>query len=768
MKMEKQYIKLIRIRYHQKVFDIFGDKNHQKTFLEVRIENGKEEYYYPTLKDYIGLNNIYNKPFDGILHSKKYNFQSKVMIAGYLMGISLIVGQGLTPNDINYNLQHIPITYQLRLASDLASVEVGERIEQLEVREEKDPFSLEGVDPSMYYQDASGIMVYDNEVLNALGIPEVSFEEARLTLENNTKVSLEYKKYMHQFLNLLEKKMPQVDLRVLNSNWEELEYVLDLNQEDSVNGSWDMNNKKIHLKEEYVNTETGNFDEKKFIYAFVHELVHTLNYGKLTITNPNTSEEITLIKFFQRDNYGECFSEGFTTILTEYLLSDNYENYFEQENPSFAAYQLTTPICYQIYKGMDNYNLYDFLNKDVSYFNQKMEEEGLENAVFVVDAYYETLDGLDENAIVEAEELDQLLEEVLEKRIEKEVEKGSSNFKILSIVNEIPLENYNMDKWKVVKKALEGRDDGMIDILSDQEKNAGLTEEEQLQKGYATVRINRGEGKEQLDITPKMVIIYPKEQNGMIEYRFAYQSSNQEYHDVQTEEVVQTQFENSLELSQVLPEMDILVQADLLKNPDFIQSVEKKLEEKKERLKAYQEQHAERERRKEELRNRLDPLINEAISVGAGDLELCKIVSENSESLTLGMEVLQEYKPESLILFKNPLSKTEDMTITTLSIIHSDGTFHNDNEVDSYIIYQTEGEEGINYHLGKLVEENGESHLYNDRGNLVTDPVNLENTYPLKEVLPEAGTYTIQVKEEFFSSIEFQNIMNTIQNEKGL
>ena len=771
--MEKQesYIKLIRIRYHQKIFDIFGDKNHQKTFLEVRIENGKEVYYYPILKDYIGLNNIYNKPFNGVLNSKKYSFQSKVMIATYMMGISLIIGQGLTINNLNYELQRIPVTYEPLQESNSISVEEKTQqpeIEQLKIEEEKDSFSLEDIDPSMYCQDESKIMVYDNEVLTALGVPEVSFEEAHLTLDNNTKISPEHKKYMHQFLNVLEKKMPEVDLRILNSNWKDLEYAIDLDQEGEVNGSWSMYDKKLHLKKEYINSETGTFDEKRFISVLAHELVHTLNYGTLTITDPNTLEEITLTKFFQRTNYGESFSEGFTTILANYLLSDDYENYFEQENPSFSSYQETTPICYQIYKGMDNYNMYDFIDKDISYFSQKVSEEGLEDAVLVVDTYYESLEGLEEGDILETEELDQLLEEVLEKRIEKEVEKGSSNLKILSIVDKIPSEDYNIDKWKVTREILKGREDNVLYILSDQEKNAGLTEEEQLQKGYATVRISRGEEKEPLNITPKMITIYLNEQNGIPEYRFAYLTLNQEYHDVETEEVVQLEFENSLGLFQVLPEMDVSIQTTLLKDPDFIKLVEEELEEKREEAKRYQEQYAQREQAKAELRNKLDPLINEAISIGAGDLELCRIVTENSESLTLGMEILQEYKPESLIIFKNSLSKTEEMTITTLSVIHSDGTLSNDNEIDNYIIYQTEGEEGINYHLGKLVEENGESHLYDDRGNLVTNPVNLENTYSLKEVLPDIGTYSIQVKEEFFSSPEFRSLMDAIQNEKGL
>jgi len=771
--MEKQelYTKLIRIRYNQKVFDIFGGENHQKTFLEVRVNDGKEEYYYPTLKDYIGLNNIYNKPFDGVLHSKKYSFQSKVLIATYAMGLSLMVGQALTPNNLGYRLERNSITY----SPPKDSVElIEDEVETLEVRNEASSFSLEDVDPSMYYQDASGIMVYDNKVLTALGIPEVTFDEVRLTLKENQKISPEYKEYMDKFLDLLEAKMPSVDLRVLNSNWKELEYVLDLDKENAVGGTWDLEGKKLHLKEEYIDPVTKEFDEKSLIKDLMHELVHTLNYGKLTVTIPNTSEEIVLYKFFQRTNYGESFSEGFTTILTDYLLSDlNKEEYFLQENPNFASYEITTPICYQILKGMDHYNFYDFVNKDVSYFDQEVTEEGFSNAILVVDTYFETLEDLDEDDIIEVEELDQLIESILKNRIQGEIEKGSSNFKILSIINDIPLSNNelpgsNIDKFEIVKDLLKGRNDGTIYILSDEEINAGLTEEEQIQKGFSTVKINRGENKEVLDISPRMVVVYKEGEGSTLEYHLAYFASDQEYHNTKTDEIINLPLENQVELIQVLPQMDMVIQDNLLKDEDFIKMVEQQLETQQEELKRQEELQAQKQREKDQLKNELDPLITDAISSETGDLGLCRIISENTENIDLAMEILSEYKPDILIQYRNPISHTEGTANTMLALIDDNGARVSNNIDSSYVIYQREDETGITYQLGKLVEENGNSILYDYSGNQIIDNFNLENIYALKEILPEVEKYSIQVKTEFFSSLEFQNLMETFKSEKAL
>ena len=101
------YTKLIRIRYLDKTFDIFSDQEHRKAFLEVKVENGNEKYCYPLLKDYIELNNIYNKPFDGILYESKYTFQRKVYIAAIGVGVVLTLASIAGLHEINesYKLQ---------------------------------------------------------------------------------------------------------------------------------------------------------------------------------------------------------------------------------------------------------------------------------------------------------------------------------------------------------------------------------------------------------------------------------------------------------------------------------------------------------------------------------------------------------------------------------------------------------------------------------------------------------------------------------------
>ena len=76
----KTYNKLIRIKYNGKLYDIFSDENHRKVFLEVRIIDGEEKYFYININDYLYLNSIYNvKPnifyYQNNKNKKKFTYK---------------------------------------------------------------------------------------------------------------------------------------------------------------------------------------------------------------------------------------------------------------------------------------------------------------------------------------------------------------------------------------------------------------------------------------------------------------------------------------------------------------------------------------------------------------------------------------------------------------------------------------------------------------------------------------------------------------------
>lgn len=759
---ENLYKKLIRIRYNNKVFDIFSGEDHRKTFLEVRIENEKEIYYYPILKDYIGLNNIYNKPFDGILHSKKYDFKSKVVFSGCIAGLSLIITQMVTQDYLDYKLEkQVPVyTLASQIVNKIGQENIGklsERIDQLIPTEEKILQKLSEMDPSLYYIDGSQIMIYDNDILTALGIPEVSFDDVRTTLVQNKKIPDREREYMEEFLNRLEKRFPNTDLRILNNNWKMLEYVEDIESNSLDDGYWSLDEGKIHLKKEYIDKKSGQPDEEKRKEKILHELVHTLNYGKIIIVDKETSKEIELVKFFQRSNYGESFSEGFTTIFTDYLLSDNVKGYFENEESNFSSYQITTPYCYQILKGMDNYGFYDFINKDVSYFDQKVKEYGFD-PIPVLDAYFESLDDEKEIEILETEELNELTEDIIRMRIEQEIKNGSNNFKILSILEELSFDIEN--KYDIAQEILTERDDGMIHILSEEEKMSGLSEEELSLKGYATVKVCGANKEELVNISPRMLAIYKLPDSSDNQYHLAYFGTDQKCYDSETNEQVEFQLENQLEFIQVLPQIDMTIQLSLLKDPDFIKVVDQKFEEQDEIYRKAKEEQAKRQAEEDNLRCELEPLIVEALTEGKGDLEICRIISQNTEKIDLAMTIFSEYKEDVQIQYKSPFNYTDETSNTMLSMICMNGMRVTNEIDDAFVIYQVENESGKSYHLGRIEEVDGQTTLYDYIGKQIVEPSQYTGSLiNLKEILPETTEYGIIVKEEFFFSPEFINLI---------
>ncbi len=750
---EKLYTKLMRIRYNDKLFDIFSGEDHRKSFLEVRVKDGKESYYYPILKDYIALNNIYNKPFDGVLHAKKYSFKPKVIFATYIAGISLVLTSMVGADYLEYKLRNQEIAYEM--PSKEESPQDEEFVKPVKVTDQSIPNEIT-VDPSFYYRNGSQIMIYNNEALTAFGFNEVSIEDVRNTLKLNEQIEEKFKKIMVEFLNRVEERLPGVDLRVLNNNWKGLRYQEDLKEEGLEGGNFDLEEDIIHLKEKYINPETQEIDEEALRKVVYHELTHTLNYGKLITVDPNTSEQIQLYKFFRRTNYGESFSEGINTILTDYLLADSVENYFERETHEFDSYQITTPICYQIMKVMKDYTFYDFINKDVIYFDKKIKEHGFQNTISVLDAYFTTIaNGQEEQIeIVEANELEDLLETIVTTRINLEIANQSSNFEILSMLNENPLDPER--KFEIAQNILSQRQDDMIQVMSEQQKNEGLSEEEQLIKGVSTFKICGEDQTQLLDLSPKMLIIYRTFQEETPQYRLAYYGVDQECHDCETEAIVEYDWQNQLDILKVLPQMDLIIQTKIIETEDFQKKAEQKFKEQD----AYYKQLLEEQHQKEVARNKakeeLRPLIVNALSEGKGDLEICRMLIGTQKNIELAMIVFGELKADRSIWYR------EDFSSRMITVFKSTGEGVTDSlegsSENTHFVYKTAENE---YRLGKILTTEGVTILYDYLENCpIESPETIQEMTNLTEILPEIGQYTVCMNESFLSSSEFIELMN--------
>ncbi|MDE6142110.1 MAG: hypothetical protein K2G03_05860, partial [Bacilli bacterium] len=385
------YTKLIRIHVNNKIFDVFADQSHRKEFLEVKKKEEYEEYYYPMLKDYWFLNGIYNKPFDGILYSHKYAFKRGVFVG--LLGFGGLVAlystfQGTTPYKLQTNNPNIEVTTEI-----------------------EDPTEYEKEINENYYTK----IITQIEKLDEYGIHKVTIEDLRNSLSQNLSIDPKYRAYIEEFIDCLEKKLPNADYRVFNDNLQR--YVINNHfVSDRVEGNFDVYNGIINAKEKYIDKE-GNEDQKTEKRVVVHELTHGLNHGLII------SENERIYYSFSPSQFGDGFDEAYTTILADYLLSDDYKEYFSEVTRQYDSYGKTSETCYQTLKILeDSYTFEDYINNDIFYLEEKLQQHGLDDAVDIMDTYHLSIYEDESITIDEECEYSDLKGNIYKKGIEKSLE----------------------------------------------------------------------------------------------------------------------------------------------------------------------------------------------------------------------------------------------------------------------------------------------------------------------------------------------------------
>lgn len=397
----KEYMKLIRIKYNNKIFDIFSDSKHHKTFLEVKKIDNKEKYYYPELKDLVNLNMIYNLNDDN-LYIKKYKFKEKLIISSLAVSLSI---EGIA---LSYSIKEQSILNNSYLSEDLI-------IED---------------DNNNYLVSNKKIFIKNNTALDELGMKTKTFTDVRNTLSNNKNLDAQDLKYINLFINRLEERLPDVDLRIFNRNLKKLKIIKvpnDLWKRENNVAYYTAYKDTITIKEKYSN-------EEELMEVYFHELGHTLNSSEFELKVYDEEDEKNkkyhiYKRYYEYDDenqHGKDLTEGMNTILTDYLMCDNYEYYFLYEHHNYSAYRYAADTCFQLLKLYDDYDLYDYLNGHVEDLEVKLNEDGFEQLIDTISVITRS----EESNISRKIKYEKCNEQILKERVKKMKDEGKTILEI--------------------------------------------------------------------------------------------------------------------------------------------------------------------------------------------------------------------------------------------------------------------------------------------------------------------------------------------------
>lgn len=410
----KTYNRLMRINYNGKLYDIFSDENHKKVFLEVKVINGEEKYFYISVREYMFLNNVYNIKKDVYFsesNSKnKKKFTNKLFI---ILGASIITLESLTVADLLINKHNAKVA---KIYNELNFIGAS------------------------YDKDN----IKNIEQLESLFEEEISFNDIRKTLDDNNKIPKKYKLYIEEYINALEERYPQANLRCFNENLKKMEFEIIENEKwkkEKYDGYMTPDKKKptITVKSNY-GTEKR---EKDLVF---HELTHALRIAYIQAGNDSVYYNYRIA------SYGLAFDEAFTELFAEYLASEDNEQFFDYTYRSFSAnsYSRYVTFLHQILKlAGDKYTLEDFFNFNVTKLENFLSEYGLSDLIDLYDVdlnnFFNDIDGVDMSRINELEN------KIIELRVHQELEKGTDINEIYKLSN---LFNYNENYQNEIDKVL--------------------------------------------------------------------------------------------------------------------------------------------------------------------------------------------------------------------------------------------------------------------------------------------------------------------------
>ena len=347
------------IEYNGKEYIVLCDKENRYFFLENDRKNNCKRYI--GLKELLELSNIICFRNNGLMQfaveankTKKIRIIPKVIVAGVVLPLTFAVLQacGIKPDDKAYAYD---ISYTSESELDSAT---QRRLKEYYDTVEKDmnnfaEISIDSRDTIVYINDSSGL---DQALGNTK--EDVTYDDIR-GLIKKLDTSDEYKEIYLTLADNLEKQYPHMDLRI----WKQNLLTLDIEEKtDTIlkgmgieYAAYDMFSNVIYTDADY-HYVPGTLEYQ----IIVHECTHPIRTASFKINDKDY-----ICRFSRNFSNYQVVDEAMTSILS----LRSYD-----PNETHIGYAFQSHMLEIMIECMDNYAMDDYINEDISYFINKLNE----------------------------------------------------------------------------------------------------------------------------------------------------------------------------------------------------------------------------------------------------------------------------------------------------------------------------------------------------------------------------------------------------------
>ncbi len=282
---------MFNIKLNNKFFAIFLCDDGHKAFLEMK----NDKLSYPEYKDYILLNNIYNKKSSFISYEiHKLNFEEKVLLKNTAITLALLTT--VTASIIKDMIKKPEVTLE----------------EKPVVNEEKTTYNV-----SSFYADDLKItqekaITNNEELTNVLGYKDISYESV-IEMIKNTNFDSDDKQRAITLVNTIHSYYPDFDFRVFYENLKSIK-IEKLSTNDFTSS----------IGENIL----GYYDVKENKICYPSDASENTRYHEFLHSTQNIYYKTEDINYYRFPTSCEALGEAINSKITNLIINDNsYSDY---------------------------------------------------------------------------------------------------------------------------------------------------------------------------------------------------------------------------------------------------------------------------------------------------------------------------------------------------------------------------------------------------------------------------------------------------------